>query len=162
MSTPHDLTVGTVLANSFKVRNVRQQPVISPRSNPIVDATTIDLEALYQSASFLSFYTFIESPPSSDSWTNLVFTPTPDTRRPRTWRPARIDQECVGIQYKIRTVDGNRVAITQALAAKNKTLVSAKTTWTGFPGFNRYLVGYNPGMKMRTKELLLAGLSLVQ
>jgi hypothetical protein len=161
MNMSYAIQVGTEIAGSFRVRTVRKRTVMSEMTNAIIDATEVELDSLYENAALLSFFTFKDEPPPRERWTQLVFTGMEDVRTYPVWKPRKIRHAYVCIPYKTKSTSGHITAVTQMLAAKGKTVVSAKLAWFGFPGINQFFVGFKPGMKERTEELLLAGLELV-
>jgi hypothetical protein len=155
-----NIKVGTVLADSFTVRKIRKEPIGSEMSNPIIESIVVELESIYENAAFLGFYTFLNSPPPFERWTPIVAKDLEYARIFPMWKPSQIKQQCICLPYKVRTSSGSILAVTQMLAAKNNTVVSAKIWWSGFPGINKFYVGFKPGMKARTEELLLSGFFL--
>ena len=155
-----NLSIGAEVADTFRVRRIREEPILSEMSNPIIDSTIIELDSLYENDAFLGFYTFSNSPPPCEQWAPIVAKDIVNARIFPMWVPLRIKQQCVCLPYKLRTPSGSIIAVTQMMAAKNNTIVSSKVRWFGFPGLNSFFVGFKPGMKARTEDLLVAGLHL--
>lgn len=166
-----DISLGTIIDEYFTVQKVKHNieikptytPTIGNKPNPIVSNTVIELDAKYENTSWLLFYTFAEAAPPLNEWDILFFSglPVSDIRIDKTWKPENIRQECVCLSYKARTFQRTWIAVSEMLAAREKTVVAARVTWLGFPIFNRFSVGFKPGMHMRTEELLIAGLGMV-
>lgn len=166
-----DISLGTIIAEDFTVQNVKHnieikptyKPTIGNKPNPIISNTVIELDAKYENTSWLLFYTFAEAAPPLNEWDVLFFSglPVSDIRIDKTWKPENVRQECVCLSCKARTFQGTWIAVSEMLAACEKTVVAARITWFGFPIFNRFSVRFKPGMHMRTEKLLMAGLDMV-
>lgn len=128
----------------------------------VSEMVIIDLDSKYENQSRLSIYTLQGPIPEAGNWPFLVPEGLTDVHVERFWTPSRVPPPCGALMYKARTSQGTQVAVVQMMAANETALVLAMTSWAGFPGLNRYTVGFKPGMDMRTEELLEAGLGLCQ
>ena len=149
---------GQEIAPGFKVIQAYTRPVMATMENPITQFVEVKLDCLYENLAFLAFATFMERPPSNQ-WLQLTITGGENIRQ--LWKSNTIRQECLGIDYTRRIEAGHLAAISQLVSWKSNQLVSAQLLWFGFPFVNKLFVGFKPGMRERTEELLQAGLKLV-
>jgi hypothetical protein len=160
MNLSQKFHVGQKVAGGFTVREiVNNKHVGSPVENPIIDFAEMKLDCLYENLAVLSFATFKEKPPSSQDWIKLSLSGKENILK--LWDPQRVKLECVCIDYKKRTQSSQLVAVSHIIAAKKNILVSAQLMWFGFPFINRMFVGFKPGMRDRTEELLLGGVKII-
>ena len=150
--------VGKEIAPGFRVIQAATRSVIADMANPITHFVEVKLDCLYENLAFLAFATFMEKPPSKQ-WLQLSLSGKENIRQ--LWKPQTIRQECAGVDYTKRAEAGHLVAVSHVITAKNNLLVSAQLLWFGFPFVNQFFVGFKPGMRERTEELLQAGLDLV-
>ena len=148
---------GLEIAPGFKVLQAYTRSVIAPMENPVTQFVEVKLEPLYENLAVLAFATFMEKP-LSHQWLQLVLTGREAIRQ--LWKPETIGGECLGVDYTRRVEAGYLAAVTQLVSWKNDQLVSAQLLWFGLPFVNRFFVGFKPGMRERTEELLQAGLKL--
>ncbi|MCL4299207.1 MAG: hypothetical protein KJ077_25965 [Anaerolineae bacterium] len=153
-------TVGTVIAEYYTILQVKTGKVPKEINKYVSDALIIELDSKYENQSRLSIYTLKGAVPEAGNWPFLVPDGFTDVHVKKSWTPSRIKVPCGAIAYEARTPQGIRVAMIQMMAAGETALVHAATSWAGFPGLNRFFVGFKPGMEMRTEDLLEAGLEL--
>ena len=152
---------GASVASSFTVKGVHRGPAREIGSYSIAESLTCSLDARFENEAVLAFYTVAGDLPSDLDWASIVNGHLEPAKLGPMWQPFKIQRRCVCLAYKMRNPNGDLCAITQMLASENKTLVSAKLLWNGFPGINRFYVGFKPGMRQRTEDLLSAGLGMI-
>jgi hypothetical protein len=148
---------GVEVAPGFTVIQAYTRPVIATKENPITQFVEVKLDPLYENLAILAFATFMEKP-ASNQWLQLALTGRENVRQ--LWKPKTIGQECLGVDYTRRVEAGHLAAVSQLVSWKNNMLISAQLLWFGLPFINQFFVGFKPGMRERTEELLQAGLKL--
>jgi hypothetical protein len=143
----------------FTVKRVSTKTMMSNITNPVIDFVEVRLDPSYENVAFLAFATFEVKPPPVEQWIRFGLTGRENIQQ--QWRPQKIKQECICIDYKKRAEAGHIIAVSHIITAKGNVLVSAQLLWFGFPFLNQFFVGIKPGMRERTEELLLAGLEYV-
>jgi len=88
--------VGKEIVPGFRVNEVKSKSVLADPSNPITNFVEVKLDCSYENLAFLAFATFQEKPPS-EQWRRLSLSGTENIRQ--LWKPQKIKQECVGIDY---------------------------------------------------------------
>lgn len=150
--------VNQEIAPGFTVVKVTTKRVPATTPHPIASLTEVQLNCLYENVAFLAYAAFKETLPPSDQWIKYGLGGHENIRQ--VWKPHKIKQESVCLDYHRRAQAGHLMAVSHAIAVKKNVLVSAQLQWFGFPFVNRFFVGFKPGMRERTEELLLAGLKL--
>ncbi len=149
------------VAGSFKVRSVLRDHKRTVDAYSITDSIAYTLDAQFENGGLLEMCTFAGDTPPDTEWASIFNEQLDPVKVAPIWQPAKTKRRCVCLAYKMRNPNGVLTAITQMLAIEGSTLVSAKIYWCGFPGINRFYVGFKPGMRLRTEELLAAGLQMV-
>lgn len=148
------------VAGSFKVKGVVRDHKKSVDAYTITDSIAYTLDAQFENGALLEMCTFVGDTPPDTEWASIINGQLEPVKVAPMWQPAKTQRRCVCLAYKMRNPNGELAAITQMLSIQGDTLVSAKIYWCGFPGINRLYVGFKPGMRLRTEELLTAGVQM--
>lgn len=155
------LKPGTSIADSFVVLEMKAAMVPPDIASHVMSGTCLNLDARYENSSSLIQYSLSPSAPPVEKWPFILPHGLSDIVVEREWRPTRIPLPSRAWAFKARTPpDSNRIAIVEIMARQRSTLFIAIVTWQGIPVFNRFTVGFKPGMAERTEALLFAGMAM--
>jgi hypothetical protein len=150
--------VGMDVCTGFKVLEIKNRTVASRLDNPIIEFREIRLDCAYENAAFILVATFQSVVPPVDEWIQIALTGREQIDS--QWTPLRMKAPFVALAYR-KLEHGRITAVTNLITRKGKSLVSAQLLWFGFPLINTLYVGFKPGMRERTEELLTASLTLL-
>lgn len=120
------------------------------------------LEAKYENEAQLVFFRFEGAMPSLSSLEERAQPSIDMCEVCPPWKARKVPQPHFCQALRITTPKGYKVVVTQMIATKNQFIVLGRLVWFGFPFLRRWFVGFKPGMRERTEELLLAGIDMLQ
>jgi hypothetical protein len=150
------------LPSEFTVRGIEARD--TPwGSMGAVEAKAVSLDTRYENGGKLVFCRFAQDSLAGAKLDQLVRVGLgPSEEPPIAWDSPRLPRPCLCQALRIAVPGQPKLALTQAATFKQDIFVLARMYWTGMPIINRWFVGFKPGMRERTEDLLLAGLDLLQ